>query len=120
MNWKESPRTTKIEQQPGHIWAGYSPQACGFSSMDAAGFDDFINGIVEMHQKGGWELVNHCISVNRQKVSLRFRDLTPRRFSCTMKGEVKGDITAEKLAQILSQHGIEVIIDDFEAKTVAN
>jgi hypothetical protein len=114
MNWRDSAKkTTRINQEMGYMWIGFSPQANGSRWGDAE-FDEFIGMHVGMYEKEGWALVEYSVSLSEERVNLRFKDTRRRKFKCVLNGEFLGKIDADKLARLLASVGIECKIEQFE------
>jgi hypothetical protein len=114
MNWKQAHKTTRLQNESGYIWVGFSPAANGFR-VDSPECDDFIQLQVNMYEKEGWQLVEYAVSLSGERVNLRFRDTREVEFSCQIiKAKFKGRIDADKLADLLAKVGIEAKIEGFE------
>jgi hypothetical protein len=113
MNWKQAHKTTRLQNESGYIWVGFSPAANGFR-VDSPECDDFIQLQVAMYEKEGWMLAEYSISLSGERVNLRFKDTREKEFSCKIVGKFRGRIDVDKLAQLLSRVGIEATIEQFE------
>lgn len=113
MNWKDAPKTTKIQAEEGYMWVGFSPMANGlrFGSPEC---DDFLQFNCNLYEKEGWLLVAYCISLSQERINLRFKDTREKEFSCKIAGKFKGNIDADKLARLLARLGIDAKIEAFE------
>ena len=112
-SWREAKKTTRIKNEMGYMWVGFSPPANG-SRWGEADFDDLLQMNVNMYEREGWALVEYSVSSSEERVNLRFRDTRRRKFKCTLTGEFLGKIDADKLAELLARVGIESKIEQFE------
>lgn len=112
-SWREAKKTTRIGQEVGYMWVGFSPPANG-SRWGEADFDELVQMNVNMYEREGWALVEYAVSLSEERVNLRFRDTRRRKFTCVLKGEFLGKIDADKLTILLANLGIEATIEQFE------